>query len=162
MNSSIAFIGGGNMASALIAGLFQTGSSADAITVVERDAAQRARLAETFNICTPAFCDEVSNAPEVVVWALKPQVLQAVATQLPRSMSGALHVSNAAGILTTDLCLWLGTHRVVGAMPNTAAMVSGSVTGPCAAAGATSADRQLAERIMQGTGLSSGSMTTSE
>ena len=152
MNESIVFIGGGNMASALIEGLLQDGWPRGGIAVIERNADQCARLAERFAIATFASYDAAGVEPRVVVWAVKPQVLQEVALQLAPSMPGALQISIAAGIETTDLCAWIGTQRVIRAMPNTAAMVRSGVTGLCAAPGATTDDKQLAERIMQGTG----------
>ena len=153
MNESIVFIGGGNMASALLEGLLQSGWPRDGVAVIERDADQCARLAKRFEVRSFASYDDAHVNPRVVVWAVKPQVLQAVALQLSHLMPGALHVSIAAGIETADLCFWFGTQRVVRAMPNTAAMVQSGVTGMCAAPGATAEDRLLAERIMQGTGI---------
>jgi len=153
MNPSITFIGGGNMASALLGGLLRNGWSRDDITVVEHHADQRRRIEESFGVATLASHEGASSGSKVVVWALKPQVLREVAVHCDGRMSGALHLSIAAGIETADLCAWLGTQRVVRAMPNTAAMVSSGVTGLCAAPGATDADKQLAERIVQATGV---------
>lgn len=152
MNEPITFIGGGNMASAMIAGLLQVGWSGEDITVIEREADQRKRLRDTFQVMTSDACDGSTHA-RVVVWAVKPQALREVADRWAPSMAGVLHISIAAGIETVDLCRWLGSERVIRAMPNTAAMVSSGVTGLCAAPGVTAGDKTLAERIVRGTGV---------
>jgi pyrroline-5-carboxylate reductase len=152
MNESITFIGGGNMASAMISGLLHGGWSDQEITVVERNADQRERLRDAFNIHATEACVGSTEGAQIVVWAVKPQALREVAMQSARSMAGGLHISIAAGIATMDLCQWFGSDRVIRAMPNTAAIVSSGVTGLFAAAGVSASDKALAERIFQGTG----------
>lgn len=89
----------------------------------------------------------------VVVWAVKPDALQAVVIEAAAQMEGALHVSIAAGIATADLCCWLHSERVIRAMPNTAAMVSSAVTGLCTSPSVTASDRELAERVFAAIGV---------
>lgn len=153
MAESIAFIGGGNMASAIIQGLVRGGWAAADLTVIERDEAQRARLANALGVRSFASCREWGDQANVVIWAVKPDALQEVATASAAQLHGALHISIAAGITTGDLCDWLHSKRVVRAMPNTATMVLCAVTGLCAAAGVTIDDRALAERLFGAVGV---------
>ena len=151
-NEPIAFIGGGNMASALIGGLLRRGLPASCIQVIEPFAEQRARLVQQFGI-------EVSEAPgaalqraTLVVWAVKPQTFRDAAAQCRAHTQGALHLSVAAGIRSGTLAGWLGTERIVRAMPNTPALIGQGMTALFARPGASQADRLAAERVVQPTG----------
>ena len=151
-NEPIAFIGGGNMASALIGGLLRRGLPANCIQVIEPFAEQRARLVQQFGI-------EVSEAPgaalqraTLVVWAVKPQTFRDAAAQCRPHVQGALHLSVAAGIRSGTLAGWLGTERIVRAMPNTPALIGQGMTALYARPGASEADRRAAERVVQPTG----------
>ncbi|BAN33920.1 pyrroline-5-carboxylate reductase [Sulfuricella denitrificans skB26] len=127
---NITFIGGGNMAGALITGLLQKGFDPAAISVVEISAESRAQLSEKFGIATHEEISAASVASDVIVLAVKPQQLCSVATQLHGLLDGKLVISIAAGVRSADLSLWLGDHTViVRAMPNTPAMVLAGVTG---------------------------------
>jgi len=151
-NQQIAFIGGGNMASALIGGLLKRGLPADQIQVIEPFAEQRARLAQQFQV-------EVSEAPGeslrragLVVWAVKPQTFREAAGQSCAHTRSALHLSVAAGIRSDTIAGWLGSERVVRAMPNTPALIGQGITALFARSAATDTDRLAVERVVQTTG----------
>ncbi|WP_137921373.1 pyrroline-5-carboxylate reductase [Hydrogenophaga sp. 2FB] len=151
-NVVIAFIGGGQMATALIAGLRRSGRSADSILVVEPDAQQRSRLGERFGVQVfPSSTQELARAG-AVVWAVKPQVMEEAAKPVRDIVRSALHISIVAGIATPLLQEWLQTDRVIRVMPNTPALVGEGVTGMFAGPGAAPADRELAHRIFAVTG----------
>jgi pyrroline-5-carboxylate reductase len=148
----IVFIGGGNMASALIGGLLKQGWDAASVSVVEIDAAARARLEREYKVRTHAEASGVAGA-DCIVLAVKPQQLREVAQGLAAAAAGALVISIAAGIRASDLSRWLGGHeRIVRAMPNTPALVLAGMTGLYASAGATREDRDRAESILRAAG----------
>jgi len=149
----IRFIGGGNMASALIGGLIRTGHPAAAIQVVEPDAATRERLTREFGIA--AYAGIPTDPCDIAVLAVKPQVLRGVALAHAASLRDALVVSVAAGIRLADLARWLGGHtRIVRAMPNTPALVGQGVTGLAASPGLSDADQRRAQSLFDAVGSS--------
>ncbi|KAF1020103.1 MAG: Pyrroline-5-carboxylate reductase [Paracidovorax wautersii] len=148
----IAFIGGGNMASAIIGGLVQQGHPGERIVVVAPTEATRGRLAQAYGVRTLAAPDASLGGADLVVWAVKPQMLQAAAQPVLPFVAQALHLSVAAGIGSDTLARWLQSERVVRAMPNTPALVGQGMTGLYARPAATSADRTLVERTLQPTG----------
>lgn len=150
--NSIAFIGGGQMATALIAGLLSDGTQPEAIAVVEPDPEQRERLTRRFAVRTIASPTPCLGDVDVAVWAIKPQVMREAATPFRPILVRSLHISIVAGIATAALVQWLGTERVIRAMPNTPALVGSGVTALLAAAGATKTDRELAEKLFAATG----------
>jgi pyrroline-5-carboxylate reductase len=145
----ITFIGGGNMASALIGGLSRNGWHAERMRVADIDAAARDRVAREFGI---AVYDKASAAvanADCIVLAVKPQHLQAAARELAAHVSGKLVLSIAAGIRARDIRRWLGGHsRIVRAMPNTPALVLSGITGLYADEDVGAADRQTAEEVL--------------
>ena len=151
----IAFIGGGNMATALIGGMLKKGWAADAIRVVDPDAAARERLARVFRVQAYADLAPGVAGAECIVLAVKPQQLQPVARELAPLIADALVVTIAAGIRVSDLSRWLGGHaRIVRAMPNTPALVLCGMTGLYAASVVTERDRTSAEQILGVAGMS--------
>jgi pyrroline-5-carboxylate reductase len=132
---NITFIGGGNMASAIIGGLRAARNSALAqsqIRVVEIDAGARERLAERFRaVCFEEAESTALEKSDVVVLAVKPQQMRSVAVQLGPLLRGQIVLTIAAGIRLKDLMRWLGTQNcvLVRAMPNTPALVGAGVTG---------------------------------
>ena len=149
----ITFIGGGNMASALISGLLAGTLSPGHIRVVEPQAEQRERLAARFGVETFAAADEQALASEIVVLAVKPQQMREVAQSLAPMPGGQLVISVAAGIRATDLSRWLGGHeRVARCMPNTPALVGEGITGLAALPGLSDADRDTAQTILGAVG----------
>ena len=157
MNSStsptITFIGGGNMASAIVGGLIRQGHPASALQIVEPWDEQRARLGQGFPGVSvlPAASAELRPS-ELVVWAVKPQTFKEAATVAQPFLAGALHLSVAAGITSDSMANWLQTQRIVRAMPNTPALVGLGMTGLFARAGASDADRALVESVVKTTG----------
>jgi pyrroline-5-carboxylate reductase len=149
----IAFVGGGNMANAIIGGLLQKGVAAGQISVVEIDAAARARLSERLQVVTTSVVTEAVQDVGVVVLAVKPQQLREVASQLRPQLIRQLVVSIAAGIRSADLARWLGGYaRIVRAMPNTPALVLAGVSALYAMPGVDEQDRQTAASILQSVG----------
>lgn len=149
----ITFIGGGNMASALIGGLLQQGYSASEIMVVEINAEARAALSRTFEIQTfAAICAEALQV-DLVLLAVKPQQLKALATELHPFLQQQLIVSIAAGARAQDLSNWLGSYtRVVRAMPNTPALVRAGITGLYALPGVNDQERGQAQHVLEAVG----------
>jgi pyrroline-5-carboxylate reductase len=152
MTSHIAFIGGGNMASAIIQGLIRQGHPSDHIAVVEPFAEARAKLASQFGIHAQTQAGAFLDHAEVVVWAVKPQTFQEAASQAQAHTRGALHLSVAAGIPSQSIARWLGSDRVVRAMPNTPALIGRGITAFFARPGVQAHDRQQVEEIVRSTG----------
>jgi pyrroline-5-carboxylate reductase len=157
MNAStrplITFIGGGNMASAIIGGLLRQGHPATCLQVVEPWDEQRARLGEQFpGMAVLASADAGLQPSDLVVWAVKPQTFKDAAAAASPFVAGALHLSVAAGITSESIATWLGTQRIVRAMPNTPALVGLGMTGLMARAAVSPADRALVEAVVRTTG----------
>ncbi len=158
--AKITFIGGGNMAAALIEGLQKNQASMMSVAqpvlvVADPSAERRALLADLYAVET--FADSmaaVSNA-DLIVLAVKPNHVRAAAEQIRTNLSpNQLIVSVAAGITLTALQNWLGGHQaLVRAMPNTPAMVGSGATGLCGHPALTAAQRNLAESLMRAVGL---------
>jgi pyrroline-5-carboxylate reductase len=152
LHERIAFIGGGNMASAIIGGLLKQGLAASQIDVVEPDAAARERLQHHYHVAAQAQPGAALDAASLVVWAVKPQAFKDAALQTRFHTKNALHLSVAAGIRSDSIAHWLGTERVVRAMPNTPALVGKGMTALFARGAVTQADRLLVERVVATTG----------
>ncbi|HUX63273.1 pyrroline-5-carboxylate reductase [Sulfuricella sp.] len=151
---NITFIGGGNMAGALISGLLQKGFDPKAINVVEISAEGRAHLSEKFGVATQEEIGAAAISGDIVVLAVKPQQLFGVAAQLHGLLDGKLVISIAAGVRSADLSRWLGGHTmIVRAMPNTPAMVLAGVTGLCALPEVPENQRSQAETILGAVGM---------
>ncbi len=152
--SSIVFIGGGNMASCIIGGMIANGFSADDIIVSEPGEESRRRLEETYGIETTADNQAAAKQADLIVLAVKPQIMSDVATDLAGAMDhGPAVVSIAAGIPLGALENWLGDGTaIVRAMPNTPAMVLCGATG-LFANGQVSAEQQvLVEKVFSAIG----------
>ncbi len=148
----IGFIGGGNMASALIGGLIRQGTSAAQITVVEPFASTQQALKTQFSIdASPVPSSELSSC-DLVVWAVKPQVFRDAALPVGAFTQHALHLSVAAGIPSDSMARWLSTDRIVRAMPNTPALVGKGITGLFARPSVSADDRSLVEKVLGPTG----------
>jgi len=150
----LTFIGGGNMAAALIAGLAGQMTPGENIHVVDPNPAQLERLADSFGVSTAAAIDEKVAASDVIVLAVKPQQMRAVAAVLaPQLGKSPLVLSIAAGIRSADLSRWLDAYpAIVRCMPNTPALIGQGITGMVAMAGVSSAHREAADSIMQAVG----------
>lgn len=153
----ITFIGGGNMAAALIGGLKKQGFSAAGMQVVEPVEELRARLTDDFGVrCTPAI-DAAALACEVLVLAVKPQAMKAALTPLRGEFAGRLKdqlvISIAAGLQIKDIVRWLGGHgNLVRSMPNTPALIGAGIAGLCAAPTVDREGRETAEKILRAVG----------
>jgi len=147
----VVFIGGGQMASALAAGLLHAGWRVSDIVVVEPNDAQRHRIGETLGVRTLAGADPILSEAHVVVWAVKPQAFASAVKPLLGALRAPLHLSIVAGVAICDLSGWLGSQRIVRAMPNTPSLVGAGVTAMLASPGVTVADRQLAESLLSAT-----------
>lgn len=149
----LAFIGGGNMASALIGGLIARGAKPAAIAVVEALPAARRRLAAKFKVRASALPDARTLAADTLVLAVKPQDMRGAAAPLAGKLGGKLVISVAAGIRLKDLSRWLGGHaRLIRCMPNTPALIGAGIAGLYAPPGTSAAERRRAERILGAVG----------
>ena len=153
-NTSIAFIGGGNMARALIVGLLQAGHPARSLIVADPNEAARQSAAADFGVCVTASNREAVDDVEVVVLAVKPQIMPKVLEDLAETLNaGALVISVAAGITLAGLARGLGEDlAMVRAMPNTPALYGAGMTGMVANAAVDRSGRALAEQILAATG----------
>jgi len=149
---NICFIGGGNMATALIGGLLKRDFTAAQLRVVEINADNRAKLQAEFGVQAVAELATGVAGSDVIVLAVKPQQLREIAAQLVPLLSGQLLISIAAGIRTDDLARWLGSPNVVRAMPNTPALIQSGITGLYAMGAVSAAQRQAAQQILAAVG----------
>ncbi len=152
----VAFIGGGNMARALIGGLCRHGLAAERIIVADPQQAARDGLAHDFGVRVSADNGEAAAGARVVVLAVKPQMLRSVLAELsPRLALDALLVSIAAGITSTQIDRWAGgNRRVVRAMPNTPALLGAGATGLFANPACSAEERRLASSLLDAVGHS--------
>ncbi|MCD2510941.1 pyrroline-5-carboxylate reductase [Comamonas endophytica] len=150
--STIAFIGGGNMASAIIGGLLRQGLAAGQIEVVEPFEAARAALKEQFGIQARPEASAALARAQLVVWAVKPQTFKEAAAAVAPHTGNALHLSVAAGITTESIAAWLGSERIVRAMPNTPALIGQGITGLYARPAVDAEARALVEQAVASTG----------
>lgn len=152
----IGFIGGGNMASSLISGLIASGHSPQDLWVSDVNQDALKVLAENLNVNTSTNNDDIINAVDVVVLAVKPQILSTVAKNATASIQQKqpLVVSIAAGISQQSLSQWLGNNiAIVRCMPNTPALVLTGATALHANAQVTAEQHDLAENIMRSVGI---------
>ncbi|MDH4427080.1 MAG: pyrroline-5-carboxylate reductase [Acidovorax sp.] len=149
---TIAFIGGGNMASAIMGGLIRQGHAAGNIEVVEPYEPTRAALLQSYGITAQAAPTAALQRAQIVVWAVKPQTFKDAAAQTRAHTQQALHLSVAAGIRSDSIAQWLGSERIVRTMPNTPALVGKGVSALYARPAVNAAERQRVEAILAGTG----------
>jgi pyrroline-5-carboxylate reductase len=149
---TIAFIGGGNMAGAIIGGLVKSGRDARSILVVDPGDAQREKLHADFGVCTLAAADASLDAASLVVWAVKPQYFGAAALPCAPHVDKALHLSVMAGIRSDAIARAARTQRVVRAMPNTPALIGQGISGLYARDAVGQAERLTVEQVLSPTG----------
>jgi len=149
---SITFIGGGNIARALVGGLVKSGRPAHTITVVDPDAQQRQRLAGEFGVPTQPAADGSLASAATVVWAVKPQYFRAASAPCATLFPAALHLSVMAGIRSGSIAAAVGAERIVRAMPNTPALIGQGITGLFARAATSDNDRACVESVIAPTG----------
>jgi len=152
----ITFIGGGNMAQAIIGGLCRGGFDAADIKVAEPVAEARTRLSADFEVQTQPAAAQCAPYGDLVVMAVKPQQMREAATALlPGLQPGQVVLSIAAGIRLTDLSRWLGGHsRLIRCMPNTPALIGAGVTAAYAMPAVSANQVADAERVLNTMGKS--------
>lgn len=150
----IAFIGAGNMASALIGGLISRGAAPGDIAAIDPGAEARAKCSSTFGIDARESVDAGLSESDVIVLAVKPQQMQATCASISSLLQGQLVISVAAGVRVRELSDWLGGHtRVVRAMPNTPALIGLGATGLFASPEVDGDDREDASTILGAVGV---------
>jgi pyrroline-5-carboxylate reductase len=156
MTQTIGFIGGGNMARSLIGGLLADGYAADLLWVSNKTPEKVQKLQAAFGINVAENNQQICTTCDVVIFAVKPQILQAVAKELAAviQQKRPLVISIAAGVRTNDLERFLGGDiAVVRTMPNTPALLGCGATGLYATQQVNAEQRALAESIMRAVGV---------
>lgn len=149
----IGFIGGGNMASALIGGLAGRLTAGENIHVIDPNADALDRLQQQFGTSTSPQIDGALADCDVVVLSVKPQQMKEVVARLAPHIGKQLVLSIAAGIRAVDLSRWLNGYRaIVRTMPNTPALIGKGITGMAALDGVSSEQREAADAIMRAVG----------
>jgi pyrroline-5-carboxylate reductase len=149
----ISFIGGGNMASALIGGLAGKLTPGANIHVVDINEEALNKLQQQFGVKTARQIDAAVAASDVIVLAVKPQQMKDVAAQSKPFVGSQLVLSIAAGIRAIDLSRWLDGHTaIVRTMPNTPALIGKGITGMAAMSGVSEQQRAAADVIMRAVG----------
>ena len=148
----IAFIGGGNMASAIIGGLIRQGHPASQIEVVEPWETAREALHKNYGLQAQSEAGPALQRAQIVVWAVKPQTFKDAAAAARAHTAHALHLSVAAGIRSDSIAQWLGTERIVRTMPNTPALVGKGMSALYARPAVSAAERAQVEAILATTG----------
>ena len=149
----IAFMGGGNMAGALIGGLLAKGYAAESLSVVEVVPEARESLVARYRVHVSAAPDASTLAADTVVLAVKPQDMRQAVISLSGRLERQLVVSIAAGIRLEDLSRWLGGYsKLVRVMPNTPALVGAGIAGLYARPDVSVEERARAEAILGAVG----------
>jgi pyrroline-5-carboxylate reductase len=152
LSGRVAFIGGGNMAGALIGGLVRAGHDPSALVVIEPFEAQRAKLAQEFGVRAHASADARLAGCATVVWAVKPQLFAEAAAPCAAFVGGALQVSVMAGVRCATIAAASGSARVVRSMPNTPALIGQGIAGLYAEPAVSAAERAAAAALFAPTG----------
>lgn len=149
----ISFIGGGNMARAIISGLKNHGFNMTSITVLELDAQKRTQLEGEFHVQATASYADIQNT-DVIVLAVKPQQLKAVCADLTQVLNSQLIISIAAGVRSSDISRWLNHYTsVVRVMPNTPAQIQAGVSALFANPAVSELQREQATSILNAVGI---------
>jgi pyrroline-5-carboxylate reductase len=149
----LCFLGGGNMAGALIGGLVAKGFAARDIAVVEMSPQAREKLAAQWPVRISTAPDAALQGADVLVIAVKPQDMRAALASISGFSKEKLVVSVAAGIGIDALSRWLGGHRrIVRCMPNTPGLIGAGITGLFASPDVSPSERKQAESILRAVG----------
>ena len=154
-NSKIAFIGGGNMARSLIGGMIATGISNQNISVSEPKADLREKLTKDFGVNALEENASAVMGVNVIVLAVKPQILQEVVIPLGNLIAEArpLLISVAAGVTCSSIERWVGSQpALIRVMPNTPALIGAGISALYANSNVSDDQRALAEKIMAAVG----------
>lgn len=149
----ITFLGGGNMANALIGGLLKQGFSSGDIKVIEPLAENRQRLAAAFGIACQPAADATALECDALVLSVKPQQMREALSPFTGKLRHQLVISIAAGTRLADISRWLGGHRkLVRTMPNTPALIGAGITGLYADPSVDGEGRRQAEQVLGAVG----------
>ncbi|MGH6611718.1 MAG: pyrroline-5-carboxylate reductase family protein, partial [Burkholderiaceae bacterium] len=148
----VAFVGGGNMAAAMIGGMLDAGFNTVDIEVLEPSAERREQLAAQYRVRSQANAGDWLSTAEVIVLAVKPQQMRTAIDSIKPCLQRPLILSIAAGVRATTIARWLGNDCVVRAMPNTPALVRASITGACAMPKVSALQKGAAEQILKAVG----------
>lgn len=148
----ISFIGGGNMARALISGLQQNGFAMEDINVVDPDATKRSQLHTDYGVSVSEELPSAATA-DVIVLAVKPHQLRDLAIFLGSLLQDQLVISIAAGVRSRDLARWLGGYQaIVRVMPNTPAQILAGISALYALPEVTRKQHEQASQILRAVG----------
>lgn len=151
---SIGFIGAGNMAGSLIRGMIVRGTPADTISVADLDSTKIHQLVAELGVFGSSN-DAIASSADVIVLAVKPQVMADVCKALPLNGRDALVISVAAGITLSHMQDWLGEDTaIVRCMPNTPALVGQGATGLFANGHTSAEQKQIAQEMLDAVGIS--------
>ncbi len=149
----ITFLGGGNMANALIGGMLKQGFAAGDITVIDPGSEARAKLAASYGVQCLAAASELSTVGDLLLLAVKPQQMKEAVLPLSDKLGQGLVVSIAAGLDLETLSRFLGGHRrIVRCMPNTPALIGAGITGLCPLPEVSADQRAAADRVLRAVG----------
>lgn len=154
-DNMVAFIGAGNMARCVIAAMVKAGYPADNIIAANRSEPKLTALAADFGIHTTLDNIEAVKKADVIVLAVKPQMMQDVCSALIEAapeIAEKLFVTLAAGISCARYQQWLGQVRLVRAMPNTPSLVGLGVTG-LFPSGCSNYEKAFVDHMFSGTGM---------
>ena len=151
----VGFIGGGQMATALLSGAIRSQVlSPSSVTVVERSQERCQELEKLFAPLQASTDFDAASDCNVVILALKPHVLREVGKRLAATLSGQrLWVSVAAGVSLAELSSLLGSQRIVRVMPNTPAQVGVGASAMCSLAATSEEDSAWVQRLMESVGI---------
>ncbi len=156
MDSTICFIGAGNMSLSLMGGLLASGYPKDKILATDPSADRRQEVTQSLGIPCLESNTETAAQADIILLAVKPQQLEPVCEELADTVKtkGALVISIAAGVRTDDIAFWLGGEAaIVRTMPNTPALIRSGATGLFATASVSDAQKDQAENILRAAGL---------
>jgi pyrroline-5-carboxylate reductase len=152
--ATLCFIGAGNMAGSMIGGLVANDYPADRIIACDIHQPKLDQLREDFNIQTESDINQAVSQSDIVILAVKPQVMQTVCSEITRSEHRPLFISIAAGLREKDINRWLGNgFALVRCMPNTPALIGQGATGLYANEKVSEKQKQQAQSILQSTGI---------
>ena len=149
---NIVFIGGGNMAQALVGGLVKAGRPGASIIVIEPSEGTRRRLVGQFGVSARSAPGPFLEMAELLVWAVKPQNFEVAAASCAGYVAGALQVSVMAGVRSDAIVAATGSERVIRVMPNTPALIGQGIAGLFARTAVTDEDRADAVALLAPTG----------
>ncbi|HQR68990.1 MAG TPA: pyrroline-5-carboxylate reductase [Burkholderiaceae bacterium] len=149
---NLAFIGGGNMAQAMLGGMQASGMVTASMHVLEPDAAKGAEMAQAYGVTPHETPGDWLRAVEVVVLAVKPQTAREAVAAVVQYLGTPLVVSIVAGVRGATLARWLGHQRIVRAMPNTPALIRAGITGAVGLDEVSTSQHDKADRILRSIG----------